>query len=711
MTDTIADLAALGYTLRYETADHVLQDAYRPGLTIFTPGGLQADGTYAYKLDLDRHRPEQDPDDLLRHIRRRVGDDLYHQLVIRRTKRRGYHIVFQTTCPLNPVKVYDPRRPALHVGELLDARIELTGDYVQGSAATIPTLTTLELCKFFSAIHAPGHRIEDDTEYEVLYENTTKRKERMAEGLDLIAGWQTIRGWRVELDQKCDRSPQLAKYRAELRTNKDRSAGYGNFVQSLMLHAAGFGRTTEERCQMVAAMAIGTGANGKEREKDYRIEHDTAVLIPRILHGDAMEPRPDGTIPHWQIPRWASGQPLPPRTPTPPAPPKPLRHRPPGDKAKGLARLRRILEDRALDTFGKVYYGADDLEDWGARCKVGRRTIQDYLSIIEMNGEITRGRDGGRGACYWFVLNPQSWDANKSLPAPETTAESVQSWDANAPAPARVPMLETDNETVPTIEVEGAPKTRVPAPAPERGALSAADLAALAWVDSPAGQRLLTKAGRTRVDAAVFARVDAVVRGRHLAVVQRYSAEQCDAWLASHAPPAAAEVQVLGASHSQGRGCGTAASWCARRLRAARSQHRTAAAKAKGAEQVTKPVDLEQTIAGMLARRAEQQAIAETPWEAGADWLAVAAAMAELSAIDRALVNFRERQLGSRVAGEQAMETWMARRRLEEQIAAMPAMGSGLPLGYARAAQIVELLDGGMTESAAIARVVLGETE
>jgi hypothetical protein len=84
-------------TIHYETAAHVLCGADTPGAIPFVSGGQQPGGLYLYKIDLDKHSPQQDPDGLLAYLRQRIGDDLAGRLCIRHTKRSGYHILTGAT--------------------------------------------------------------------------------------------------------------------------------------------------------------------------------------------------------------------------------------------------------------------------------------------------------------------------------------------------------------------------------------------------------------------------------------------------------------------------------------------------------------------------------------------------------------------------------------------------------------------------------------
>lgn len=439
--------------IRYETAEHVLCDANTPGAIPFVVGGRQPDGTYLYMFDLDSHTPDQNAARLLAYGHQ-CAPTVLAKLTPVPTKRNGCHLPFRYHRALNPGNIYDPRTNT-HAGELLQERIDLVD---------APLLSTAELCNLMGAFRVPGIFSQDDDQApaELRGLSTTTRKEYLRIGQSYIAGWECISNPLARLDKFCLERPMVATYRAKLRTRADRSAAYGAFVQSLMLNAAGLGRTTEERCQMVAAMAIAVGAGGKEDERTYNIERDTPVLIAKILDGAPMAPRADGTIPRWVIPKWYSGEPIAP-APAPAAPaPRPA-HRPIGDRAKMVKRLEKLIR-RWLDDNpdGRIfYYVADIADDLGC----SPRSAQNYLRDLELANKIKRGQRGGAGGRAYLDVLPAFWGANKSAPTPKTEAQTPAFWGASAPAESPVPMPESADQNAPTIEVERAPKACAPAPA------------------------------------------------------------------------------------------------------------------------------------------------------------------------------------------------------------------------------------------------------
>jgi hypothetical protein len=436
--------------LYYETAEHVKCYADTPGARPFIFGGQQPDGTYRYMFDLDSHNEHQNADSLLAYGKMRAASTL-DKLTIIPTKRGGAHLVFRYHRPLNPGKIYDSRT-GIHAGELLDGRTD---------PVDAPLLTTMELLDLLRAFYVPGvFQLDDDqAPAELRGAPTTPRKDYRRVGESLMGGWDRIRDWRERLDQKCAIRPRLASFRTRIRTHADRSAAYGAFVQSLMLHAADFGQTTAERCQMVAAMAIGVGAGGKEQARDYKIEADTAVLIAKILDGAPMQPSADGTIRCWEIPRWYSVEALP--TPAPEPVKKPA-HRPVGDRAKKVKRLEKLircwLEDSAS---GRIFYCIADLAD-DLICSP--RSVSNYLADLEIAQKIKRGQLPGPGGRAYFDILPAFWHANKSEKAAESPPETPAFWHANENAAERIPMQESAECSPQCIEEEEAPKPCAPTP-------------------------------------------------------------------------------------------------------------------------------------------------------------------------------------------------------------------------------------------------------
>src|SRR5205085_4126646 len=119
----------------------------------------------------------------------------------------------------------------------------------------------------------------------------------------------------------------------------------------------------------------------------------------------------------WKQPFWAKAHPTPtPATDSAPVAPARPAHRPKGDQAKQIKRLRKRLEQWALESYDRIYYYVDDLSDY---LKVSRRATQNYLHILEAQQLIERGQDKGRGGRAWLRLLPAFWGANNSAETPE----------------------------------------------------------------------------------------------------------------------------------------------------------------------------------------------------------------------------------------------------------------------------------------------------
>jgi hypothetical protein len=166
----------------------------------------------------------------------------------------------------------------------------------------------------------------------------------------------------------------------------------------------------------------------------------------------------------------------------------------------------------------------------------------DYIRLdtYALSGPGSKGRRG------MIVITPAGFQAlgrpNESVIfADATSDDQVTPTAPETPKPAIEPAKNTLLCDIPQTTTTPCSSPPALVPLPDEWA----DVER--WLASPAGQRLLAKAGRTRVDEEVYARVDAVASGRGLAVVRRYSADECDAWLAANAPPPPAEVQILGA--------------------------------------------------------------------------------------------------------------------------------------------------------------------
>ena len=421
---------------------------------IATHAGLQSDNTYLYNLDLDSHHAGQDATHQLARIQTRLGPTLSAKLAIRRSRNNGYHLIFKTRKPLShaaTVKVYDPLYPTCHIGELIGPgqRIILSGDWLQNGPDSIPLLTAAELDQLKAAIHTPA-LYRSDTDH-TTSTTATSRNQYISIGLSYIAGYEHITNWRGQLERLCREREIVRSYYHRLTTHHDRSAAYAGFLQSLMLHAWSFGTTREERCRMVAAIAIHTGAAGKEDDQSYDIERDTAALIARILAGATYENNEKTFL----CPRWAttdatkrarSNE----TRSTRPFTPKPA-GRPTGDRARRVSKALRTITCIEPDSFGRRFLEINDL---ATKLHVSRRSAQSYVAELRQSGHIRTGQLHGNGDLYFIVCG----DANNTPLAPP---EPREIWDADGTDEQRTPTLETHEKTTPCIGI-GTPK--IPAP-------------------------------------------------------------------------------------------------------------------------------------------------------------------------------------------------------------------------------------------------------
>jgi hypothetical protein len=274
---------------------------------------------------------------------------------------------------------------------------------LQGSWATIPTVTRPEFDRLLSpwVIRWRGESSGADWQH------------HKQNGAQLIAGWERVERALVEQVIAYGMEHQTSKFR-DIRARLDqpganRSAEFGNLVQSVMLLVTRFGSGIADRCRLAAAVVVVVGAGGKEREKNYKIEQDAGVLVSKIIEGAA---RDDGS--RWIIPSWAQSTPRPAMRPSAPqAAPEPPRRgpgRPLGDADKRRAKLRRILTERVEDNAdGRIYYYASDLAE-SLGC--AERTLQRYLEELVEAKLIRRGQEGGRGGRGWIELaSPEKWKA------------------------------------------------------------------------------------------------------------------------------------------------------------------------------------------------------------------------------------------------------------------------------------------------------------
>ena len=437
---------ANGYTLLHKDVDprrtpYSADDAAR-GTHINIYHGLQRDGSYLAKIDLDSHKPSQDADAAkaafcaaLPHVARRIHWQ-------RSTSGKGWWGWF--LCNTRPPhgRIYDAA--GRHLGELLsnDTAVSLDPGEIQ-----------------------PGKLNKTEYEHLTAYwtiggkaEGSERWVERAAEGLRYIGG-----AYRYQYKQNdlvhflrtyCKQiNPKTGEILRDIGADylrgdtlapvENRSDRAGNLMQTILLFIrraypnAGF----LELCQRSYMLWRTADSFGKALEKDYTAERDGASLLAQIIHGDPYE----GGDRKWAIPFWAKAHPTPAPQPEPtPTPARPA-HRPAGDQDKQIAKLKRTLERWQFDSADKIYYYVDDLAQL---LKVERRAAQNYLHILEKEQKvIERGQDRGRGGRAWLILLPAFWGADNSEKPAETAPESLAFWGADTTPIERVQTPQSADHT------------------------------------------------------------------------------------------------------------------------------------------------------------------------------------------------------------------------------------------------------------------------
>lgn len=177
----------------------------------------------------------------------------------------------------------------------------------------------------------------------------------------------------------------------------------------------------------------------------YNQDKDGDALLTQILYQDEMT-----FGGRWQAPAWmrawlglqiGGSAPATPES-EPATAPRPA-HRPKGDQEKQLRKLHRYLELRAFESDDRIYYFVDDIAD---HLRVSHRTAQNYLHILERNGEIERDpHRSGQGGRASLTLTAAFWGANNSTEAPEIAADPELIRGANEIAPERIATPQTIN--------------------------------------------------------------------------------------------------------------------------------------------------------------------------------------------------------------------------------------------------------------------------
>jgi hypothetical protein len=222
-----------------------------------------------------------------------------------------------------------------------------------------------------------------------------------------------------------------------------------------MLSAYALPVAHDQKYQIVAAIAIRTGAAGKEAEKSYNIERDTAALIAKMTHGDPFE-RGDG---HWAIPSWYKGT-----QPTQPAPqqPKPVTPRtapgrPKGDRQKSITKTLRYLLRHSNDGEWR-----GTIAELATAIKVARRTMQSYLHDLQTDDAIAKGQIGGNGPLI-IIIKKSSFGGADNASAPAQNAVKVATKrGADGNGVEGIEMRQSNESPVQCIMEKETP--RIPAP-------------------------------------------------------------------------------------------------------------------------------------------------------------------------------------------------------------------------------------------------------
>lgn len=490
-TATFRTAPAIGYSLIKEgdTRTPTNQVIYH---------GLQPDGRYLSKIDLDSHSAGQDAD-AARMALARQFPTIHSKVSWHRSKGgKGWNGYIYTNSPMPHGKLYD--LDGRHIGELLasDTSVSIPPE---GLAPGWLSATERELLPRFWSVDAPST-------------DSDRWSGRAAEGMRYIEGAyqyhyaqaDLVRFLKMHCNQVDPKTGAIvrrigADYLRGDALNMDvpnRSDAAGNLMQTILLYIrraypnAGFLECIQRSYRLWETAE----SFGKALDKDYSQTRDGASLIAQIIHGDRYGPKDAPR--QWRVPHWAKSHPTPPsNAPAPAAEPAPRRppHRPVGDHAKMLRKIRRYIELRAFESDDrKVYYHVDDL---AAAFGIARRTMQAYLSEIP---EIRRGQDPGPGGRAWLI-----WGADNSEDQPTNHAGDVQIWGADASAIERVPMQESADRS-PVCKVD---HQDLSAPAPAAGGGPAGPQASGDLPSAPAGARtqaqILTAESYTLVGSAARA--------------------------------------------------------------------------------------------------------------------------------------------------------------------------------------------------------------
>ena len=437
--------------------------------------GVQRDGRYLAKIDLDSHHAGQDADTAraaleaaLPHVARRI-------CWCRSTSGRGWWGWVRTTTRLPHGQIIDA--DGQHIGELLssdDSRSLDPGDIAPDTLR----LTELEHLLSFWAVRTA----ENDGD---------RWSARAAEGKRYAHGHARHAITRPMLRAFLRQCGPVGAHLDALfdeRRHFDRSAAAGNLMQTLLfnIHKIAPNGSYSERCTLAYAYWLAADSYGKAADKDYNQQKDGYALLAAILHEDR---KLKGG--NWRAPFWATTHP----TPAPQPEPEPIQarraaHRPPGDKEKQIRKLKRILERWQFESAERIYYNVDDLAEL---LGVKRRAVQNYLAILEERGQIQRGQDRGRGGRAWLILLPKFWDAQNSENAEESADKSPSVWGAQSTLIEPIPAPETA-DCAPQCK-EDHQNLCAPTPQPSGAAYNSA------WCYTPGAAWFDPSAPRIRLDA------------------------------------------------------------------------------------------------------------------------------------------------------------------------------------------------------------------
>ncbi len=363
------------------------------GIAIRT--GRHPDGSFLCRIDLDNHRPGQDAHVAYQMIAAVLGSALDKCAVKCSTSGSGIDVLFKSPQSLpNNQPIY---LNGGHAGEMfcIGGHVNVPETWIHGSLATLQLLTDDELDRLLTIVSMQtGSR------------NPTSWTARSREGQSLIKGYRAVA---TSPFLEADGMPRIftgteKKYqiaqdnwrRMQCAAKGERSNLFSGVVQSLMLLVTkDYGRTSEDKCRTVAAIAI--AINPKAGDEHYDPVADTAAIIAKILHSD---PYGSGKG-HFKCPWWADAY-------SPPV--QRASGRPVGDRQSKIDTFRRLLlknsDKMSVDRIR--HPGGTEVKLTVAilakRLKVSERTIQRYLAELEANGEIIRRQVDGTGGQLRLIL-------------------------------------------------------------------------------------------------------------------------------------------------------------------------------------------------------------------------------------------------------------------------------------------------------------------